>query len=184
MRATDTSMLGTLSNLAMSYRAVGRFDEALRIAREVYSGALKLYGAEHSETLREANNHAMSLMNLERFEEAKSVLRKTMPVARRVLGESHNLTLTLRKVYAGSLCNDPGATLEDLREAMTTLEDTTRISRRVFGASHPSTTGHEESLQEAQALLRVREAKLEGDVNARVNALRDAVAVMKARRDA
>ncbi len=184
MRATDTSMLGTLSNLAMSYRAVGRFDEALRIAREVYSGALKLYGAEHSETLREANNHAMSLMNLERFEEAKSVLRKTMPVARRVLGESHNLTLTLRKVYAGSLCNDPDATLEDLREAMTTLEDTTRISRRVFGASHPSTKGHEESLQEAQALLRVREAKLEGDVNARVNALRDAVAVMKARRDA
>ena len=67
---------------------------------------------------------------------------------------------------------------------MTTLEDTTRISRRVFGASHPSTKGHEESLQEAQALLRVREAKLEGDVNARVNALRDAVAVMKARRDA
>ena len=157
MRATDTSMLGTLSNLAMSYRAVGRFDEALRIAREVYSGALKLYGAEHSETLREANNHAMSLMNLERFEEAKSLLRRTLPVARRVLGETHVEGLKLRWTYAETLYKDDGATLDDLREAVTTFEDMERTSRRVLGGAHPITTGIEKDLQIARAALRARE---------------------------
>jgi len=180
----EKNILGVQTNLALTYSSLGRKEESLRMRRDVYYGRLKLHGEENESTLETANNYAWGLCGLKRFEEAKALLRKPMRVARRVLGENHEVTLTLKKVYAGSLCNDPDATLEDLREAVTTLDDTTLISRRVFGASHPSTTGHEESLQEAQALLRVREAKLEGDVNARVNALRDAVAVMKARRDA
>ncbi|CAH0376202.1 unnamed protein product [Pelagomonas calceolata] len=180
----EDDILVSQGNLAIAYERNGRPEDCLRTWQDIYSRRLELFGEENELTLQTANNYAWGLCGLERFEEAKALLRKPMRVARRVLGENHEVTLTLKKVYAGSLCNDPDATLEDLREAVTTLEDTTRISRRVFGASHPSTTGHEESLQEAQALLRVREAKLEGDVNARVNALRDAVAVMKARRDA
>ena len=150
-------MLDTQSNLALTYQALGRFQESLHLRRGVYSGRLRLNGEEHENTLISALNYSATLGDLQRFEEAKSLLRKTMPVARRVLGESHDLTLTLKKVYAESLYEDDSATLDDLREAVTTLEDTTRIAQRVYGASHPYTTGHEESLRKSRAALAARE---------------------------
>ena len=63
----------------------------------------------------------------------------------------------MRWAYAAALCNDPGATLDDLREAVTTLEDTKRIALRVLGGAHPTTAGIEKSLREARAALRARE---------------------------
>ncbi len=146
------------SNLANTYSALGRDEEALRLKRDVYSATLKLYGEEHGETLREANNHANALCSLERYAEAKELLRRTVPVARRVLGESHELTLMMRLNYARSIYKDCGATLDDLREAVTTLEDTERIARRVLGGANPGTVGIEDGLQKARAVLRAREA--------------------------
>ena len=127
------------------------------MARDVYSGRLKLNGEEHESTLRAANNYAKSLRALKRFEEAKSMLRKTMPVARRVLGESHEITLRMRSVYAAALCNDTGATLEELRESVETLEDTARTARRVLGGAHPTTTGIEGALRDSRAALSARD---------------------------
>ena len=72
--------------------------------------------------------------------------------ARRVLGDNNRLTLQMRSTSAAALCNDPGATLEDLREAVTILEDAERIARRVFGA-HPVTAGIEEVLESVRAEL-------------------------------
>ena len=69
-------------------------------------------GRSDEHTVRAAVNYASNLKQLQLYQEAKSVLRRTMPVARRVLGDSHDYTLTMRKVYAESLCNDPGATLD------------------------------------------------------------------------
>jgi len=97
---SEHNILVMQGNLAMTYQALGRFDEALRMRRDVYSGRLKLNGEEHETTLRAANNYADSLVNLERFEEAKALMRKTMPVARRVLGEGDRLTLKMRMIYA------------------------------------------------------------------------------------
>lgn len=73
---------------------------------------MKLYGEENYETLREANNYASSFLSVERFEEARPLLRKVIPVARRVLGENHELTLSMRQIYAQSLYQNEGATLE------------------------------------------------------------------------
>ena len=64
---------------------------------------------------------------------------------------------TLRKIYAKALYRDDGATLNDLREAVTSFEETERTARRVFGGSHPYTTGIEEELRLARAVLRVCE---------------------------
>ena len=108
-------------------------------------------------------SYAATLTDLRRFEEAKSLLRKTIPVARRVFGESNDLTLKLRWSYGGALCEDAGATLDDLREAATTLEETERIARRVMGGLHPTTTGIENALQEARAALRARETPRPGN---------------------
>ena len=85
-------------------------------------------------------------------------MRKTMPVARRVLGESHELTLGVRCNYARALYKDAAATLDDLREAVKVLEDVERTARRVLGRSHPLTEGVEQSLRDARANLRARDA--------------------------
>ena len=152
-------MLAVQGNLATTYRRLGRLEEALPLRRDVYSGTLKLEGAEHEDTLLEANNYAMSLKSLQRFEEARSLVHRTIPVARRVLGEGHYLTLTMRWIYAETLYSDDGATLDDLCEAVTMLEDAGRIARRVFGGAHPVTKGIECELRAARAALRARETQ-------------------------
>ena len=152
---SSAHVLATQSNLAITYHALGRLDEALRMRRDVYSGLSELYGEEHGDTLRAANNYAFSLRDLSRFEEARSLLRRTVPVARRVRGESDALTLSMRSNYARVLCYDPTATLGDLSEAVTTLEEIEQIARRVLGSDHPITTG---IVYHLQALLRAREA--------------------------
>ena len=144
-------------NLATSYQQLGRLEEALRLRREVYSGRLKLHGAEHEDTLREAFACAWSLLDQKRFKEGKSLLLKKIPVVLRVLGTSHEITLSMRLNYAAALCMDDGATLDDLREAVTIYEDMEPIVRRVFGSAHPLTRGLENNLRETRADLRARE---------------------------
>ena len=157
-------------NLASTVYKLGRFEDALRIERGVYSGRSKFLGEEHPQTLLTANNYADSLHSLHRFEEAKSVLRKIIPVARRVFGDSHELTLRMRTNYARSLYKDDGATLDDLREAVTTLEETERTARRVLGGAHPTTEDIVRDLQLARAALGAREGNVES--------LREAMEVM------
>ena len=154
---SEESMLGTQSNLAITYENLGRLDEALRLKRDVYSGCLKLNGEENDRTLLAANNYASSLAELKRFEEAKTLLRKTMPVARRVVGGSHELALSMSALSTKALYTDEGATLDDVREAVTTLEDTARTARRVLGDTHPLTVGIEYEVPDARAALAARE---------------------------
>ena len=155
-------MLAAQANLALTYDALGRLEEALHVKRDVYSGRLKLHGEEHEESLRAAINYAHSLMNLQRFEEGKSLMRKWMPVAQRVFGESNETMLRMRWIYGEALCVNPDATLDDLREAVTTLEDAGRIARRVLGGAHPTTGGIEHNLQNARAALRAGETPSPG----------------------
>ena len=157
---SENAILQVQTNLAITYGQLGRDEEALSMKRDVYSGHLKLYGAQNRHTFIPANNYATSLISLERFEEAKVLLRKTMPVARRVLGEGCEALLIMRLNYAKAFYTDPNATLDDLREAVTTLEELETTARRVLGGSYPTTVTIEASLQDARALaaLRAREA--------------------------
>ena len=156
--APEDDLLVTQGNLANTYEMLGRREEALQMKHDVYSGHLRLYGEEHRSTLIAASNYAACLFGLERFEEAKALLRRTVPVARRVLGEGHELTISMRQNFATVLFRDDGATLDDLREAVTMYEETERIARRVFGGAHPLTVKIVETLPEARAALRAREA--------------------------
>jgi len=132
---SEESMTVSKSNLANTYRSLGRFEEALRMRRAVYSGYLRLHGEEHRRTLSEANCLANLLIDLKRYEEAKSELKKVMPVAQRVLGENNGTMLTMRRIYAATLYENSAATLGDLREAVTTLKETERIARRMLGGA-------------------------------------------------
>jgi len=160
--ASEEAILTTQGNLAIAYQHVGRFEEALRVTRDVYHGYSRLLGNEYGDTLRLANNYASSLVCVKRFEEAKALLREMMPVARRVLGEDDRLTLKMRWNYAKALFKAPSATLDDLREAVTTLEDVGRIARRVLGTAHPLTQSIELHLRTSRDALHVREGD---DVN-------------------
>ena len=156
--APEEHILVTQSNLAITYRSLGRREEALCVKRDVYSERLKLNGEEHETTLRAAMNYSWDLIKLERFEEAKALLRKSMLVARRVFGAGHDGTLRMRWCYGKSLYADAGASLDDLREAVTTLEETERTARRVLGSAHPETAVFERHLQYAQETLLARES--------------------------
>ena len=156
--ASEVETLVTQNNLANTYHMLGRFEQALRARRDVYSGMLKLSGGENPMTLETAHNYGRCLLDLKRLKETKSLLRKTVPVARRILGEGNNLTLRMRKMYAETTYVDAGATLDDLREAVTTLEDVERTARRVLGGAHPFTTAIESGLLKSRAVLRDREA--------------------------
>ena len=153
----EHNLLIVQGNLALTYKALGRLEPALPINRDVFLGFLKLYGEEHSETLREANNYAALLLRLERHGDASKLLRKLTPVARRVLGEDDETTLKMRWGYAEALYMDDGATLDDLREAVTTLEDVERTARRVFGGAHPIAVGIGHALERSREALRARE---------------------------
>ena len=63
----------------------------------------------------------------------------------------------MRWNYAIALCNDEGATFDDIHEAVTTLEETQRIARRVLGGTHPITDGIGYDLRMARATLTARE---------------------------
>lgn len=162
------------SNLAGTYHALGRHEDAIRAQRNIYSGNARVYGEEHRDTLLAASNYALSLLSLQRFEEAKSLVRKTMPVAQRVLGEDPDITLKLRLVYAQTLYQNSAATLDDLHEAVNTVEETERIARRMLGGSHPLVVVIEHSLRNSRAALRAREAPVPGDGSA----IREAMAAM------
>ena len=149
--ASQRTMLNMQTNLAISYRAAGRLEEALRMLRGVYSGHLKLDGEDNWSTLIASNNYANVLVSLKRHQEAKSLLHRQIPVARRVLGEGHEATLRMRTNYARALCTDEAATLDDLHKAVTTVEDVAQTARRVLGGAHPTTEWIERSLQEARA---------------------------------
>ena len=169
---SEEHILNAQNNLAGTYLALGRNDEALSMRRDVYSGHLNLNGEEQETTLRAANNYADSLNSLKRFKEAKALFRKTLPMARRVLGECHDTTLRMRSNYAEALFMDAGASLDDVREAVTTLEDGERIARRVLGGAHPTTVNFEQNLRHVRAVLRARDGG--------VSAIREGVEAMAA----
>ena len=157
--SSEASILRIAGNLANSYQKLGRRTEALDMYRDVYSGWLKLSGEEHRSALIAASNYALSLLELHRFEEPRSLMRRTIPVARRVLGESNESTLKMRKIYAGGLYSDPGATLDELHESARTFEELAPTARRVFGSGHPFTEGIEKDLRIARAALGAHEIR-------------------------
>ena len=78
----------------------------------------------------------------------------------------------MRSVYAAALCNDTGATLDDVREAVTTLEEIELIARRVLGGAHPDTAMLEQSLRAARAALRARETPSPSDTTRSIDKIR------------
>ena len=141
-------------NLANSYAALGRIEQALSINREVYARRSALYGKCHESTLGTAGNLASALVDdLEQFDEAKVFLRDRIPEASRVLGNDHSITFRLQRMYAQSLYQNYRASREDVTVAIATLEDLDRRQTRIYGAAHPQTCATRRCLEAARKQL-------------------------------
>ena len=57
---SEENILRVLGNLAGTYEATERLEEALRMREEIYSGHVRLFGEEHIETCLVAENYALS----------------------------------------------------------------------------------------------------------------------------
>ena len=161
--ASLENRLKVQSNIANTYKHLGRIDEAIGVLRDVYSGYSRHLGEENGHALKAATNYAIALVEIQRFKEAKPLMRKTIPVVRRVLGENNEVTLRMRWTYAKALYKDTGATLDDLREAVETLVDVEPIVRRVLGGAHPHVSILENHLRDARAALRACETQPSSD---------------------
>ena len=155
--ASEHDILVVQSNIANTYRSLGRLVESMLLRREIYAQRLKLSGEEHPESIRETICYAVELIDSRRFRDAKALTCKALPVARRVLGNTHEYTFMLRSIYAEAIYKDDAASLDDLRETVRKLEDVEQTARRVLGGAHPSVASIELSLRDARAALAARE---------------------------
>ncbi len=170
--ASSDSILVAQSNLANTYRQLGRLEEAVCLRRDVYAGWLQLKGEEDIETLQAVSNCADSFLSHRRFEETKLLMRKMMPITRRVLGDENILMLRMKKIYAEAIYVDDCAKLNDLREAVTRLEELERTARRVLGGAHPLTEAVERGLETSRRAFHIRERTGdEGSLREAVDAL-------------
>ena len=71
-------MLATQGNLSLTYQALGRVEDALRLKRDVYSGYCRLLGEDGRESLSSAYNYANCLFELRRFKEVKALMNKSV----------------------------------------------------------------------------------------------------------
>jgi tetratricopeptide (TPR) repeat protein len=126
--------LTAMGNLAETWRAIARHDEARGLQEQVLEGRRRTLGAEHPDTLTAMNNLAGTLRDLGATQQARSLFEQVLSYRKRVLGDEHPDTLTAMNNLAGSLWD-----LGDLAHARTLLEQVVDGRVRVFGDEHVET---------------------------------------------
>jgi tetratricopeptide (TPR) repeat protein len=137
----DRHTLMTASGLATDLATLGRFDEALEMAREAYAGFTDLLGADHPRTLAAANNLSVCLRMVGRYYEARDIDQDTYDRRRVVLGHEHPYTLFSASNLARDL-RDSG----DYGASATLLTATYAACKRVVGRVAPETLRTAKSL--------------------------------------
>ena len=145
--APERDILGAQSNLANTYNQLGRFEEALRVRRDVYSGSLRLTSIDARQcTLVAALNLSTSLVNNRKFAEARAFMPDQLALAKRVFGSDHPTTLDFQWGYSRAFTLDRDASAEQLAEAVAILEKTLKTAQRVLGREHPGTCNYRRDL--------------------------------------
>ena len=78
-----------LGNLAATYSALGRHEDALRVKERVAAAGLRVLGEDHPDYLTSLNNLASTYSALGRHEDALRVMERVAAARLRVLGEDH-----------------------------------------------------------------------------------------------
>lgn len=89
-------------HLAVCYRQLGRYMEAVKLEQEALEWTTKILGANHLTTLTSMNNLAVTYGELGRADEAMWLSRQVLDTSRRVLGDRHPYTVTSMRNLAAS----------------------------------------------------------------------------------
>ena len=129
------------SNLGISYRRAGGFEDAIRLNEETLKASERVLGADHPDTLTSKNNLANSYWSAGRVEEAISLNEETLEARERVQGADHPDTL-ISKISVAASYRSAGR----VEEAIPLEEETLKASERVLGADHPNTLAFKSNL--------------------------------------
>ena len=144
-------------NLAISYAALGREEQALFMQRDVYSGTLKQYGEEHEDSLISALNLSTALVDTGNYAEARAFMPDQVALTKRVLGSDHIITLDFQGGWARAFFCDEDVPAEQLAEPAAALEKALKIAQRVLGPEHPSTGIYRGELAFARQQIALRQ---------------------------
>ena len=139
---------GTLTvrnNLAIAYKSVGRFGEAIDAWEELLPDCQRILGADHPDTLSVRNNLALAYKSVGRFGEAIELFEQVLAERERLLGPDHPDTLTIRNSLAAAY-HSAGR----FYEAINAWEELLPDCQRVLGVEHPLTKRVEKNLEAAK----------------------------------
>ncbi|ATE55490.1 FxSxx-COOH system tetratricopeptide repeat protein [Actinosynnema pretiosum] len=122
-------------NLGVTYRLLGKLDEALETNRGTRDALLRVFGADHPTTLVAVTNLASDLAESGEVELAREHDTDTLARSTRVLGPEHPSTLAVALNLAIDL-----AALGEESQAAVLHGKTVASFRRVLGDDHPATS--------------------------------------------
>ena len=129
------------NNLAVAYRSVGRFGEAIELFEQVLAERERVLGADHPDTLKTRDSLAGAYRSVGRFGEAIDAWEELLPDCQRVLGADHPDTLNTRNNLAVAY-----GSVGRFGEAIDAWEELLPDCQRVLGADHPDTLNTRDSL--------------------------------------
>jgi len=140
-------------NLAIVYKNLGRYEEAIPIMQQLRAAKLRrLRGSENEDSVNSLLNLAESLGGSGRYEEAIQLLSAERPAACRALGSDHSLCLSLAHIL-GTAHLLRGADVGDFLAAGAIYRDVIPRNRKVLGPDHPRTRTTEHTFVQALEAL-------------------------------
>ncbi|WP_067694065.1 FxSxx-COOH system tetratricopeptide repeat protein [Nocardia jejuensis] len=144
------------NDLAHTYQAAGRLDEATILLEQNLADRERILGVEHPHTLTSRNNLAYTYGAAGRLDEAITLFEQTVTDRERILGVEHPHTLTARNSLASTY-----AAAGRLDEAITLSEQNLTDCERLLGVEHPNTlTSRNDLAHTYQAARRLDEATI------------------------
>ena len=89
--------LAVRNNLALVYKSVGRFGEAIELFEQVLAEHERVLGPDHPDTLKTRNNLAVAYRSAGRLAKAIDAWEELLPDCQRALGPEHPLTKLVQK---------------------------------------------------------------------------------------
>lgn len=128
----NVDLSDTLWELGLTYRGLGKANQAAELQEEVLRLKEESYGERASATLAASNNLSLTFYDLGRFKEAAALQEKVLKLRKEVLGERHPDTITAADNLAISY-----RSMNRLNEAMVLQEEAARTLKEVLGEQHP-----------------------------------------------
>lgn len=127
----DVDTLKVQSNLASLLEKSGRYEDAIRLSKDVYEKMRRVRGFAHRDTLITQMNVATCLDDLGRYEEALKIDQAVFDISRRVLGIGHPTTLVVQGNMATILWK-----LDRYEDAFWMYQRVCDRMKKVFGDEH------------------------------------------------